>query len=322
MKRVLLTGGTGFVGANLARRLLGAGHEVHLLVRTTHDPWRIADIAGDVRLQQADICDREQVAAALRRSSPDWVFHLAAYGAYPFQTDLALALRTNVLGTATLLEACVERGFDAFVNTGSSSEYGFKGHAPTENEVLQPNSAYAVSKASATLYCRWAAERDGVPVVTLRLYSVYGPYEEPTRLLPTLLVFGLEHRLPPLAQPEVARDFVYVDDVCDAYLRAAHQCRAGHTLYNVATGVQTSLGEVVAVARRLLGISAEPAWGSLPNRPHDTSVWVGDPSRIRKELGWSPTRAFPDGFRETAEWLRGDARLLALYRERSTRQTA
>ncbi|MFN8563874.1 MAG: NAD-dependent epimerase/dehydratase family protein, partial [Anaerolineae bacterium] len=219
MKRVLITGATGFVGANLARRLLSEGHEIHALVRPAFRSWRIDAIRDDLRLHTLDLADAEAVQQVVAQIRPEWVFHLAVHGAYSDQTSIPDMISTNIVSTVNLVEACLQSGFEAFINTGSSSEYGFKDHPPAENEWLEPNSVYAVTKASATLYCRMVAQTRRVNVTTLRLYSVYGAYEEPTRLIPTLVAHGLRGRLPPLVNPEIARDFVYADDVNDAYLR-------------------------------------------------------------------------------------------------------
>src|SRR6266542_4306745 len=109
---------------------------------------------------------------------------------------------TNILGSASLLDACVAAGFEAFINTGTSSEYGIKNHAPAEDEPLDPNSNYAVTKAAATMHCRYIGQSRAVNVTTLRLYSVYGPYEEPSRLMPNIVARGLMGELPPLVNPE------------------------------------------------------------------------------------------------------------------------
>ena len=126
----------------------------------------------------------------------------------------------------------------------SSSEYGLKDHAPHEDEPLEPNSPYAAAKAEATAH---ALERGAV---VLRLYSAYGPWEEPSRFVPTLLAHALAGRLPPLVSPDVARDFVHVDDVCAAFVLGAG-APAGR-VYNVGSGRQTTVAEVVELARRLL----------------------------------------------------------------------
>lgn len=316
MKRVIITGGTGFVGANLARRLLQEGHEVHLLVRQGFAPWRIEEIRADVRLHEVDLGNRESLLPVIDEIRPDWVFHLATHGAYSSQNDLSQIVRTNILGTVNLVEACLKSGFEAFVNTGSSSEYGFKDHAPSEKEWLEPNSYYAVGKASATLFCRHTAQSRGVLLPTLRLYSVYGPYEEPARLMPALIVRGLRGKLPPLVNPDVARDYVYVDDICEAYLLAA--TRTGQepgAVYNLGTGVQTSLGEVVSTARKLMNITAEPQWGAMPNRQWDTSVWVADHRKALDELGWRPEFTFERGLGRMHGWFLENPELLRFYEE-------
>src|SRR5437870_5357142 len=126
MSRVLLTGATGFVGANLARRLLRDGQDVHLLVRPEYDGWRLEAIRDDVRLVVVELADADAVERAVAASRPDWIFHLAAHGAYPGQTDLRQMVQTNIVGTINLVEAGLHTGCEVFVNTGSSSEYGFK----------------------------------------------------------------------------------------------------------------------------------------------------------------------------------------------------
>src|SRR6266568_7539838 len=116
MKRVLLTGATGFVGANLARRLLADGHELHLFVRPTANRWRIEEIQPNVSLHDVDVCQREPIDRLVRLIRPEWIFHLAAYGSYSTQTDLNAMIQTNLLGTIHLVQACAQIGFDAFVN--------------------------------------------------------------------------------------------------------------------------------------------------------------------------------------------------------------
>lgn len=317
MKRVLITGGGGFVGANLARRLVRNGDDVHLLIRGAHDAWRIEAIQPEISLHAADLEDAPAVMHAVERIRPDWVFHLAAHGAYSWQTKLHRIVSTNVVGTANLVEACLRTGFEVFVNTGSSSEYGLKDHPPAEEEALEPNSYYAVAKASATFLCRYTARSRNVRMPTLRLYSVYGPYEEPNRLVPSLIIHGLRGELPPLTDPNTVRDFVYVDDVVDAYLLAA--TRRGDdpgAIYNVGSGIQTPLRAIVELARRALGIAVEPLWASMPERAWDASAWVADTRKISGELGWRPVHTIGEGFRRTVDWLRGDQALVGFYAER------
>jgi nucleoside-diphosphate-sugar epimerase len=315
-KPVLLTGATGFVGANLARRLLGDGHEVHVLVRPGRDQWRLEEIRQALVVHEVDLAVAEAVHKAVAQTNPEWVFHLAAYGAYPTQDDLGQAVQTNVMGTLNLVRACCERGVSAIVSAGSSSEYGLKDHAPLESELLEPNSDYAATKASATIISSHLARSRGVPLTTLRLYSVYGPFEEPSRLIPALVLCGLRSTLPPLVSPDVARDFVYVDDVIDAFVLAAKQPHGGDgRVYNIATGMQTTVRQAVDAIRHLLPIEADARWGSMPDRKWDTNVWVGDSGLIRGELGWQP-RSFDEGLRLTVEWFVAEPTVRRFYEAR------
>lgn len=317
MRRAVVTGGTGFIGANLARRLLHDGHEVHLLVRPGYSSWRLDGIRDSIRLHEVNLADRKSVDPLLRTIQPDWLFHLAVHGAYPTQADWRQMISTNVLGTANLLDAALASGFDAFVNTGTSSEYGFKDHAPTEEESLDPNSNYAVTKAAATMHCHHVARSRNANVPTLRLYSAYGPYEEPARLIPNVVVRGLSGELPPLANPDVARDYVHIDDVCEAYVLAA-TTRSGEpgAVYNIGTGIQTTLAEVVETARRVMRIAAEPTWGTMANRQWDTSIWVADNRKAFAQLGWQPRNNFEQGFTAVVDWFRENAALQDFYRKR------
>jgi dolichol-phosphate mannosyltransferase len=301
LTRALVTGAAGFVGANLVRRLVSDGVETVACTRPGTSAWRLDDLEG-LETVELDLLDRRAISAALEREKPDAVFHLAAHGAYAWQTDRRRIALTNFVAFVDLLDACEAVGTHTIVNTGSSSEYGTRAYPPREDEWLDPNSDYAVSKAAATLFGRHVSRTRELSVATLRLYSAYGPWEEPRRLVPALLVAGLQGSLPPLVDGAIARDFVHVDDVVDALIVAATKAPAG-SVYNVASGRQTTIAEVVEVARRLFQIDEEPRWGSMKPRSWDTDAWVGDPSQIAADLGWHPARALEEGLRGTAEWL-------------------
>ncbi len=307
MTRCLVTGATGFVGANLARLLLGEGHDVCLLVRKEHNPARLAAIVNQVQIEVADIADKGATHDLISRIRPEWVFHLAANGAYSWQNDVDTIFRTNLSGLINLLESSLAAGCTAFVNAGSSSEYGYKDHAPGEGELVEPNSYYAVAKAAATQFCRFVAQNRQAQIATLRLYSAYGPYEDEGRLIPTIVKHGLEKKLPPLVSPDIARDYIYVDDVCNAFLQTAKKLAAGEiaelgAVLNIGTGVQTSIAQVVEITRRLMKLEVEPVWGSMENRRWDTSVWVADNSKAKRLLDWKPVYDFESGLAKTIEW--------------------
>lgn len=320
-KVVLVTGATGFVGANLARRLVLDGHRVHLLVRkrTNQFPWRISEINDQVELNFYNPSEPDSVDRIFAEVKPQWVFHLAAHGAYSWQQDKAQILESNYILTSRLLDAAVEHGCESFINTGTSSEYGQKDHAPKEDEPLNPVSYYAATKAGATHLCRFIAGAHNINMPTLRLYSCFGPYEQPNRLMTNIVACGHDGRWPKLVDENCAHDFVYVEDAVDAYMLAAKRkltpnCDPG-AIYNVGTGIQTTLKEVVRIAAPLMKIDAKPTFGSMPNRSWDAEVWVCDHTKITEELSWRPQHSFEDGLKKMVEWYRQSTHLHSMYKD-------
>ncbi len=305
MTRALVTGAEGFLGANLVQYLSSAEHEVVALARPGGAPWRLDGIEAGVQTLELDLRDTAAIEQLVTAVQPQWVFHLAAHGAYSWQTDVQTMIEVNVSATAALLGAARLADVQAFVNVGSSSEYGLKAHAPRESEWLEPNSHYAVTKAAGSHLTALAAA-DGMPAVTLRLYSIFGPWEDPGRLMPAVVREAASGRLPPLVDPRTARDFVYVEDCCDALLRAAERGAPGGpgAILNIGSGRQTRLEELVEVAREALGVTALPEWSTMTQRSWDTSVWVSDPSAAFEHLGWRASTTPGEGLIRMATWLR------------------
>lgn len=306
--RTLVTGAAGFVGANLVRHLARAGHEVHATCRPGGDPWRLRNL-GAIAMHDVELSAPGAAAGLVSEVSPQWIFHLAAHGAYSWQTDAQTICNANLQATIALADAAERRGVRAFIHAGSSSEYGFKDHPPREDERPDPNSAYAVTKAAATMYCRHRAREGSLPATTLRLYSVYGALEDPRRLVCTLLRDGLQRCLPALVSPDTARDFVYIEDACDAFVLAAERAEdtAGE-IYNVGSGRQTTLRKLVECVRTLLDIPDEPHWGTHPQRSWDTDLWCADVAQIARDLGWVARTEIGDGLRRTATWMTASVR--------------
>lgn len=300
----LITGGGGFVGANLCRRLVENGEEVHLFLRNTTVPWRLADLLNRVRVHEVDLREAERVDRAVEEIRPTIIYHLATHGAYPEQTDGDTILLTNVFGFWNLVQACQRQGFELFVNTGSSSEYGRKAFAMRETDILEPDSYYAVAKAAQSLLSRHCSQASGLPIVTLRLFSVYGPYEEPTRLIPKLMMAALGDQPIDMVAPEIARDFVYVDDVVDTYLDIEHLKTLHGEILNVGTGVQSSLHDVVHTMNALCEAPLDVRWGNMESRPWDSDVWVGDISKAKRLTGCAPRTTLREGLARSLAWYR------------------
>jgi len=304
-KRFLVTGASGFVGACLARRLVRHGADVHVFTRPTSTTWRLENILPRLKTHPVDLRQREQVREAVHHIKPHVIFHCAAYGTYHFQQDTSAVTETNFLGTLNLLEALSGTTYDCLVNTGSSSEYGPKSRPMSEADLLEPTTPYGVAKAAATLFCQAKARAERLPIVTFRLFSVYGCYEEPTRLVPYVISSCLSRRNPELSSGHFTRDFVYVGDVVDAYMTAA----AAATLppgeiINIGSGQQQSVQSVVDRVIALTGASVRPQWGKEQPRTFDTATWIADAAKAKSLLGWSAKTSLDEGLSRTIEWHR------------------
>ncbi len=310
---VVITGCSGFVGANLAIAVAARGGRVIGVESPSGIDWRTRSMPG-VEVERLDLCKRADVHAFVEQVQPLAIYNCAAYGAYSVQADPQRIFDVNLLAVRHLLEAVRGvAGFQAFVQAGSSSEYGFNCSAPREDAATEPDSDYAVSKVAATQLVRMYAQKHGVPGFVLRLYSLYGPYEDFSRLIPNLLGHAREGRFPPLVNPNISRDFVYVADAVRAFeavLAHAPQLTPGE-VFNVGSGLRTTLGDLVQLVRELFGIHAEPVWGSMPDRSWDHPAWFADPAKAGLKLDWRSTTSLRAGLAASARWIEGNPTLVA-----------
>lgn len=312
---ILVIGASGFIGAKLFFSLARRRPDVYAASRDPGNSWRFVRLPGFVEARQLvalDLTEPDSVQEVLQRLRPRTVFNLSAYGAYERQQQVVQIHQVNYLGTLHLVLGLREVGCDALVQAGSSSEYGLNCTFPDESSELVPNSDYAVSKVATSYLLKYYGRIHGVPCTHLRLYSVYGPWEERDRLIPRVVQAGLEGRYPPLADPATSRDFVYVDDATAAFVKAALKtCRTEPgSSFNVATGTRTTLDEVARAAREVFTIAAEPTFGSHRNRKWDLSNWYGNPAGAKQKLDWSSTIDFKRGLALTAAWEKSAAELL------------
>lgn len=300
---ILVTGASGFVGANLFKKLYDVRDDVYAIVHGDKG-WRLRDV-HDEQTIEVDLNDYVMTRHLIDSSAPQTVFHCAAYGAYSFEDDATLIYQTNFQSAVNLVDRLASRPFTAFISAGSSSEYGTNCTAPPEDSLCQPNSPYAVSKVAIANYLHYMGKQRSFPTVNLRLYSVYGPLEDTSRLLPTLLREASAGRLPPLVDARTSRDFVYIDDVCEAFVLAAIRMHPGlHGEHlNIGTGVKTTIGELVELTRETFHVEAEPQFSTMAGRDWDTPDWYADPRKARREIGWTAQTSLKDGLVSMSKWV-------------------
>jgi len=301
---ILVTGASGFIGSNLYKTLAAVRDDVYAVVRRGKN-WRLAEVR-DENMVAVDLNDYAATKNLVDSIGPQTVFECAAYGAYSFEEDASLIYQTNVQSIVNLAELLAKRTCAAFIHAGSSSEYGGNCSAPAEDSMCEPNSHYAVSKVAVASYLRYMGKYRNFPCANLRLYAVYGPYEDSARLIPTLLRNALAGKLPPFVDPRTSRDFIYVGDVCAAFIRAAAAMHPGlyGESFNIGTGVKTTIADLAETTRRVFGVNEEPKFGSMEARAWDLPDWYADPGKAYTKLGWKPATGLDQGLRLTADWVK------------------
>lgn len=302
---ILVTGASGFVGANLFLKLREQRSDVFACTHTGKG-WRLAEVP-DSDIAAADLNDPAAVRNLVQAIKPQTVFHCAAYGAYSFEREPGLIYQTNFQAVVNLALELAKSPIAAFVHAGTSSEYGANSAAPLETDPCDPNSHYAVSKFAVSAFLRYVGKAKAFPAVNLRLYSVYGPLEDTSRLIPTLLRRALKGEYPAFVDAETSRDYVHTDDVFAAFVMAA--AKMNPELYgedfNIGTGIRTTMRDLALVARATFGIQAEPVFGSMESRDWDRRDWYSAPQKGQRLLGWQARVGLAEGLKATARWVAG-----------------
>ncbi len=308
--QVFITGASGFVGANLTRALIKKNYATHILTKSKIFPWRLQGLENKISNHIGDITDFSSVKKTLTSVKPDYIIHLAVYGAYHFQTELDKIVNVNIVGVRNLLDASRDIPYKCFINTGSSSEYGIKNAPMKENDFCDPISYYAATKLGATHIGKVFALMNNKPVVTFRLFSVYGPYEAPTRLVPVMMKSLITRQTINLSPGKQRRDFIYVEDVCDAYLKALTVGKkiTGEIL-NIGTGREYTNEEVVKALFAVTGQKTKIAKGAYPKRPWEALHWKASISHTKELLGWTPKVTLDKGLQGTYSWFEKNVHL-------------
>lgn len=303
-KKYLVTGASGFVGACLVRRLIKNNEEVHILARKASDLWRLKDIKDKIIIHDVDLMNEIQVKELAKDNRFNVVYHLATYGGYHYQKDLDRIINTNLIGTWNLFKYCSEYGVEMFVNTSSSSEYGEKNEAMNEEMMVEPNNMYGATKASATILCSTYAKVNKLPLVTYRLFSPYGDYDAETRLIPTVIKACLENKSINLGSKTAKRDFIFIEDVIDAYIEATKFKNTYGEIYNICSGNEYTVEEIVNRVMSITNSNVNLNWGKVEGRQYEPKVWHGDANKIKEKCNWIAKTSIDEGLSKTIEWFK------------------
>ena len=309
ISRALVTGGAGFIGANLVDRLIDDGAEVLVVDDLSHGKLeRLAEARrqGHVRIHQMDIRDTELHGLA-QRFEPEVVFHLAAQiDVRRSVTEPGLDASINVAGTVNVLAAAVSAGTTQFVFASSGGAmFGNAERFPTpESAARRPLAPYGVSKSVADDYLGYFRDAHGINYVSLGFSNVYGPRQDPEGEAGVVAIFTkrlLDGERPIIyGDGSQVRDYVFVEDVTDACVRASSY--TGGVYLNIGTGEETSVNELLDLLSGFIDKARAPVFADA--RPGEVSRSSLDATRARKVLGWEPWTPLADGLQTTVEWFR------------------
>jgi UDP-glucose 4-epimerase len=305
-KRVVVTGGSGFIGSHLVKRLLEQGAQVAVTVRygNVMKNERLREEWSRLKVIEADLRNRGALAE-VARFEPQVVFHLAAYNhvGESFR-QVEECFDVNAKGTANLLD--VVPGTESFIYMSTSEVYGHQAGVPfVETMNPEPISPYAITKYSGELYCRMKQRmKGGGRIVVLRPFNAYGPYQSSKAIIPELIINCLKGRPIRTTKGEQTREFNYVGNLVDGLLAAAAREGAIEGPVNLASGEEVAIRDLVKKIAALTDTKSSIEIGALEYRP--TEIWrmFADSTRARTLFGWTPRVGLDEGLRRTVEWYR------------------
>lgn len=306
MKKLLVTGGAGFIGSEFVRQAVGNGYSIAVIDKLSYagDPARLREVDGKIAFYPVDITDRKEIAKVFREERPDAVVHWAAESHVDRSiTDATPFLDTNVKGTDVMLGESRDSGVKRFINISTDEVYGdLKEDGQFyETTPLNPSSPYSVSKASADMLGRAYCRTYGLPVITVRPSNNYGPWQYPEKLIPVVVMKALSNKdVPVYAKGENVREWLFVSDCVDGIFEVLEKGKIGE-IYNIGSGEEKKNIDVVKTILRILG-KPEDLIAFVKDRPGHDFRYSLNSDKITGQLGWKAKTPFSEGIEKTVKW--------------------
>lgn len=311
--KVVVTGGAGFIGSHVVRRLIGDGHEVSVIDNFSdfYAPEikraNVESFGGRAKVFETDICDFDSVASILAEGKFDTIVHLAARaGVRPSIQNPRAYIETNITGTYNLLEGARAAGTKNFVFASSSSVYGLAKTVPFSEDLPLPQtlSPYAATKLAGEQLCGNFSNLHGMRVACLRFFTVYGPGQRPDLAIHKFTeMIEQGQAIPKFGDGNTRRDYTYVDDIVQGVLGAIAYDGEPFDIFNLGESETTTLNELIAALEAALGKKA--VIEQLPEQPGDMPRTCADISKARRLLGYDPHTKIAEGIPKFVEWYRG-----------------
>jgi len=313
MSKILVTGGSGFLGSNLCHKLINSKNDVHLILRPNSNFWRITDVKKDLNLHIGNLSKSGAIKSIIKKIKPDIVFHCASYGVYPKEKNFKRIFQTNVLDTINLMNILSEYGgLKKFVNLGSVLEYGPKKQKIKETDLPRPVTPYSIAKLTQTNLAQYFAIVKQLPTITLRIFTPYGKYDNPGRLISDVMLSIIKKKKLELSSPLFFRDFIFIDDAINAIIKAANSKCVGEII-NVGSGRAYSIKEIIEITKEIGNLDLKVSWGVRAGREFDKiqEKSFADISKAKKLLNWKPFYSIREGLHCSYIWYKKNYELYA-----------
>ncbi len=299
----LVTGGTGFIGSHLIRLLLDRDLRVGVLIRPTSSLWRIQDCLDRLHVISGELATIDQVGPGIKAFAPDVIFHLGWHGVANRYRDDPSQVSQNLYGSLKLLEIAHESGCKCWVGLGSQAEYGpYEG---VMNEELQPKPAtlYGSVKLCLGQLSGKLCELYGIRFVWLRLLAAYGPMDDPTHMIPYVILSLLRGQRPALTGGSQRWDYLHVADAARAIRKTADSPDV-RGVFNLCSGKAYSVRSIAERIRDLMGPGLPLGFGEIPYGPDQRMILEANGSRLQGATGWAPQVPLDEGLKATVDWYR------------------
>lgn len=303
--KVAITGASGFLGSYVLRHLVDGGAEALVLLRDPAAAWRVRDVLPHTRVQRADLSDPGTYAQALRDFAPTHLVHLAWDGVAGKSRNDTAQWR-NVAHSMQLLEAALEAGAGHFVGLGSQAEYGPCSQRIDETVATRPTTMYGAAKLATCVLAERLCATRGARFAWLRLFSSYGPMDNPDWMIPYLAATLLRGEKPKVTAAEQRWDYIYIDDAARAVDAVARRPEA-RGVFNLGSGTAPVLRDVIEMIRGEASPAAAIGYGEVPYRPDQVMHLEADIARLTGATGWKPAMPLAEGIRRTVDWVRKHA---------------
>lgn len=305
-KRVLITGGNGFIGSHMVSRLVKSGCEVYAIIRETSDTWRLSEVLDSINIVRLDIRNSDMLLQSMKNIKPDLVFHMAAYGVDSRNKDYVTAAEINIVGTLNVVKAAAKVGCEKLLNAGTSMQYGNKKGAIKEEVFYSPTNIYGSTKGAATIIAHQLARENELKISTIIPFGVFGEKEGSHKFFPHVILSALCENEIQLSPCEQYRDYCYIENIIDGFILAAASSETRDEIFNIGSGKVYQLKHYVRLILEMLEIDKIVNYGAVEYRKND--LWSPQPDleNINKKLGWQPKVGLEEGIERTIRWFKAN----------------